>query len=491
MSRDAGGDTGDAGAGGREVDGRDAGGSTRRGDRAEDAAAGAGAGRAASVPDDPLVRVEGLEKHYPITEGVLRREVGRVRAVDGVSFTVGRGETFGLVGESGCGKSTAARAMLRLEEPTAGRVYFDGEDVTAYDRRALKRFRRRAQLVFQDPSASFDPRMSVGESVAEPLVVHGLGDRDRRRAIVEDLLERVGLDGDDYDRYPHEFSGGQKQRIAIARALVVNPELIVADEPTSALDVSVQAEVLRLVERVQAAFGLSVVLISHDMGVVREVCDRVAVMYLGELVEVGPTEEVFAEPRHPYTRALLSSVPEPDPRRRGFGVELRGDVPSPSDPPSGCRFHTRCPEVIPPEDFDLDQAAWRGVLDLRNRLEFRGVDLDAVRTFVGAELDAPPEEAPPGALAAAVRDEFRIPETLSDRTAERALSAALEALVSGDRAAATERLAEAFPTVCESRHPELAATSPGHEAACHRNDPSLPGVPADVDPVDAPDRVDD
>jgi peptide/nickel transport system ATP-binding protein len=441
--------------------------------------------------DDPLLRVEGLEKHYPITEGVLRREVGRVRAVDGVSFTVRRGETFGLVGESGCGKSTAARAMLRLEEPTAGRVLFDGEDVTGYDRRALKRFRRRAQLVFQDPSSSFDPRMSVGESVAEPLVVHGLSDRGRRREIVEDLLERVGLSADDFDRYPHEFSGGQKQRIAIARALVVNPELIVADEPTSALDVSVQAEVLRLVESIQAAFGLSVILISHDMGVVREVCDRVAVMYLGELVEVGPTEEVFADPRHPYTRALLSSVPEPDPRRRGFGVELRGDVPSPSDPPSGCRFHTRCPEVVPPEAHDLDQTAWRGVLDLRNRLESRGVDLEAVRTFVAAERDVTPEEAPVDAVAAAVRDEFRIPERLSDPAAERTLADALDALARGERAAATDRLAEAFPTVCEERHPELATTSPGHRAACHLNDPSLPGVPADVDRVERPEHVDD
>jgi peptide/nickel transport system ATP-binding protein len=398
----------------------------------------------------PILDVHDLEKHYPITEGVLRTEVGRVRAVDGISFTVDRGETVGLVGESGCGKSTAATSLLRLEEPTGGRVVFDGEDVTTYDDRELKRFRRRAQMIFQDPTSSFDPRMSVGEAVAEPLQVHGMRDRDRRRAIVTDLLERVGLDAEDFDRYPHEFSGGQKQRIALARALVINPDLVVADEPVSALDVSVQADILRLIQRVQSSFGLALLVISHDMGVVREICDRVAVMYLGEIVETGPTAEVFENPRHPYTKALLGSTPVADPRRRGQGTVLSGDVPSPSDPPPGCRFHTRCPAVIPPDDYDLDASTWRAVTNLRLRVEGEGIDLDAVEAYVTERGDAGPD-----AVTEAIREEFDVPPELPDATAERALSDALDSLVAGDRETAVTKFAEAFPTVCRQRRPGL------------------------------------
>ncbi len=401
----------------------------------------------------PLLDVEGLTKHYPITEGVLRNEVGRVRAVDGVSFTVDRGETLGLVGESGCGKSTAATAALRLEEPTDGRVVFDGEDVTAYDDAALKRFRRRAQMVFQDPTSSFDPRMSVGESVAEPLRVHGMRDRERRRRIVGDLLERVGLDAADVDRYPHEFSGGQKQRIGLARALVINPDLIVADEPVSALDVSVQADILDLIDRLQEAFGLAILVISHDMGVVREVCDRVAVMYLGEIVETAPTEDLFEDPRHPYTRALLGSTPVADPRRRGQGTNLTGDVPSPSDPPPGCRFHTRCPEVILDEDYDLDESTWRSVLNLRLRVATEGIDVDAVREYAAEGDD--PADADPDAVRAAIREEFDVPSELADARAEAALSDALDRIVVEDVDGAADRLAEAFPTVCRRERPGL------------------------------------
>ena len=401
----------------------------------------------------PLLDVDGLVKQYPVTEGVLRNEVGRVRAVDGVSFTVDRGETLGLVGESGCGKSTTATTALRLEEPTDGRVVFDGEDVTAYDDKALKRFRRRAQMVFQDPTSSFDPRMSIGESVAEPLRVHGMRDRERRRRIVGDLLERVGLDAADVDRYPHEFSGGQKQRVGLARALVINPDLIVADEPVSALDVSVQADILDLIERLQAEFGLAIVVISHDMGVVREVCDRVAVMYLGEIVETAPTERLFEDPQHPYTRALLGSTPVADPRRRGRGTRLTGDVPSPSDPPPGCRFHTRCPEVIPDEAYDLDAETWRAVLNLRLRAASQGVDVEAVRTYAAADDGA--GAADPDAVRAAIREEFDLPPTLPDARAEEALSGALDRIVAGDVGGAADRLAEAFPTVCRRERPGL------------------------------------
>jgi peptide/nickel transport system ATP-binding protein len=425
-----------------------------------------------------LLEVRNLKKHYPITEGLLKDEVGRVRAVDGVSFTVDRGETLGIVGESGCGKSTTATTTLRLEEPTAGEVLFDGEDITSYDDRALKRFRRRAQMIFQDPTSSFDPRMSIGDSVAEPLVIHGIRDRDRRRRIVGDLLERVGLSADDYDRYPHEFSGGQRQRIALARALVVNPDLVVADEPTSALDVSVQAEILSLIERVQTEFGLSILFISHDMGVIRQVCDRVAVMYLGEIVEIGPTAAVFEDPQHPYTRALLSSIPEPDPWSRGLGTVLTGDVPDPSNPPSGCRFHTRCPEIIPPDAYDLPPDEWRAVMNFRVRLGGKGIDVERVREFVAAESGTGAEReadstrvVDDATTAAAVRDEFGIPASLSDPAAEGVLDDALEELLAGNGDVARDRLAEAFPTVCARERPTLGSTDANHEAACHLHDP--------------------
>jgi peptide/nickel transport system ATP-binding protein len=435
--------------------------------------------------EEPLLSVRGLTKHYPVTRGVLRREVGRVRAVDGVDFDLRAGETLGLVGESGCGKSTAATSLLRVEEPTAGEIRFDGDDVTTFDRAALKAFRRRAQMVFQDPTSSFDPRMRIGESVAEPLQIHGMRDRERRRRIVENLLGRVGLAAEDYDRYPHEFSGGQKQRIGLARALVLNPDLVVADEPVSALDVSVQAAILRLIDELQAEFGLAILLISHDMGVVREICDRVAVMYLGEIVEIGPTRALFENPQHPYTRALMSSIPSADPRERGQAVELTGTVPSPADPPAGCRFHTRCPEIIPPEAYDLGRDEWRGVMDLRHRLQTDDLDLESVREYLAsASADAseatatsaatPPtgETADPtdDALERGLRRAFDLPESLSDGEAEAVLADALGAVVDGDRAAATERLREAFPTICEREHPDLGPTDEGHPAACHLHD---------------------
>ena len=262
--------------------------------------------------DDPLLSVRGLTKHFRITEGVMQREVGRVRAVDGIDFEIRRGETFGLIGETGCGKSTAARTLLRLEEPTDGTVVFDGEPVTEFGPTALKRFRRRAQMIFQDPTSSFDPRMRIGESIAEPLRAHGLSDRAERAELVETMLGHVGLAADTAEQHPHELSGGQKQRAALARALVVNPELLVADEPVSALDVSVQAEILDLLDELQDAFDLSILFITHDINVVREICDRVAVMYLGEIVEMGPTGTLLENPQHPYTRALVASIPTLD-----------------------------------------------------------------------------------------------------------------------------------------------------------------------------------
>ena len=419
-----------------------------------------------------LFEVRDLEKHYSMTEGVFRREVGRVRAVDGISFDVEAGETVGIVGESGCGKSTAATAMLRLEEPTGGEVVFDGESVTDYSKAELKRFRRRAQMIFQDPTSSFDPRMSIGESVAEPLRIHGMRDPERRRRIVADLLERVGLSAADADRYPHELSGGMKQRVALARALSVNPDLLVADEPVSALDVSVQAEILALLEDLQSAFDLGVLLISHDMGVVRQVCDRVNVMYLGEIVERGPTEAVFDDPEHPYTEALMSSIPQPDPRQRGRGIELTGDVPSPANPPPGCRFHTRCHRVIPPEGYGFEGREWRRLLDLRGRLRRGSLDVEELLERHGggeATTDEPAGERSDHSVAEAVRAEFDLPE-LSDADAEAVLAAALSDVADGEPGRARERLAEAFPTVCEREHPELRSVGREREAACHLHD---------------------
>lgn len=298
-----------------------------------------------------LLEVRDLEVHFPVRgRGLLRREAGRVRAVDGVSFDLNRGEVLGLVGESGCGKSTTGRAILRLVAPTAGTVRFDGVDLSTLRGAELRAFRRRLQIIFQDPYASLNPRLTVGDIVAEPLKTHGLETDPRRlRRRAQELLARCGLDPRYVRRYPHEFSGGQRQRIGIARALACEPELIVCDEPISALDVSIQAQILNLLQDLASERGLSYLFIAHDLSAVRHISDRIAVMYLGRLVEIGTFEEICDRPRHPYTRALVSAIPVPDPvveraRRR---IVLQGEVPSPLSPPPGCRFHTRCPVVQP------------------------------------------------------------------------------------------------------------------------------------------------
>ncbi|WP_191084705.1 ABC transporter ATP-binding protein [Roseococcus microcysteis] len=291
-----------------------------------------------------LLDVENLAKHYPVRKGaILAKQVGLVRAVDGVSFTLNRGETLALVGESGCGKSTTARLVLRLIEPTTGAVKFQGTDITTLDGATLKGFRRRAQIVFQDPYASLNPRYTVGQTIAEPMEVHNIGDAASRKARVEELLKLVGLAPYHAQRYGHEFSGGQRQRIGIARALAVEPDLVVCDEPVSALDVSIQAQVVNLLRDLQRRLGLAYLFIAHDLAVVKHVADRIAVMYLGRIVEIGEKRALFSNPRHPYTRALLAAIPHPDPSRKGRVTPLGGDVPSPMNIPPGCRFHTRCP----------------------------------------------------------------------------------------------------------------------------------------------------
>ncbi|HTR85302.1 MAG TPA: dipeptide ABC transporter ATP-binding protein [Reyranella sp.] len=290
-----------------------------------------------------LLEVEGLTKHFMVKGGVFGRPSGYVRAVDGVDFYLSEGETLAIVGESGCGKSTVGRLVLRLLEPSAGKVHFEGDDLLALDQDQMRARRRRLQIIFQDPYASLNPRMTVGAMLGEPLQLHRLvGNEAQRRARVAELLELVGLRPDQARRYPHEFSGGQRQRIAIARALAVEPRLIVADEPVSALDVSIQAQVINLMQSLQRRFGLAYIFISHDLAVVKHIADRIAVMYLGKIVETATTDELFRNPRHPYTRALLSAVPLPDPTAVRERALLEGDIPSAMNPPDGCRFHTRC-----------------------------------------------------------------------------------------------------------------------------------------------------
>ena len=314
-----------------------------------------------------LLEVTDLVKHFPIKTGVvIDRQVGSVKAVDGVSFSLSEGETLGLVGESGCGKSTLSRTVLQLLEPTSGSVRFDGTEIAGMGRRELRPLRRQMQMIFQDPYASLNPRKRVGQIVGDPMKLHDIASGDDLRKRVEELLDRVGLAPEHYNRFPHEFSGGQRQRIGVARALALKPKLIIADEPVSALDVSIQAQIINLLEDLQQEFGLTYLFVAHDLGVVRHVSDRIAVMYLGKIVEIGPADDVYANPIHPYTLSLLSAVPIPDPRenRAREHVILEGDVPSPANPPDACRFHTRCPRAteicaeVEPELVDHGNGHW-------------------------------------------------------------------------------------------------------------------------------------
>ncbi|CQR49224.1 MULTISPECIES: ABC transporter ATP-binding protein [Haloferax] len=420
--------------------------------------------RPTTARGETILEVNDLKTYYE-DGGLLGSNP--VKAVDGVSFDIQRGETLGLVGESGCGKSTLGRTLMRLEEATAGEVKLNGTDITTLSGSDLKQFRKDVQMVFQDPDSSLNERMTVGEIVREPLDVHDWKTPSERRERVRELLETVGLQEQHYYRYPHQFSGGQRQRIGIARALALEPEFIILDEPVSALDVSVQAKILNLLEDLQNEFGLTYLFIAHDLAVVRHICDRVAVMYLGNMMEIGPADELFDEPANPYTHALLSSIPEPDPTVERDRITLRGTPPSPRDPPAGCPFSTRCPVKIRPAAYrDMDPDVWERIEVFREVLRERSrADPslgDRVRELLGRES----HRAGMDEIIPELFGDLDVPSDVMTHVRE-----AADYAENDDEDAARTYLREEFGSVCDHERPEqLAVGDRGRLSLCHRHD---------------------
>lgn len=416
---------------------------------------------------EKLIEVDDLHKYYEADAGLIEWLLSQgpnrdVKAVDGVSFDIHRGGTLGVVGESGCGKSTLARTIMGLHEPTDGTVSFTGTDVFEQVKEDRRRFARRAQIVFQDPSSCLDPRLTLREIVREPLDVHQVGATPHRNERVEELVERVGLSTDQLDRYPSDMSGGQRQRVGIARALALDPELLVLDEPTSALDVSVQAQILNLLKEIQDEYNLTYLFISHDLSVIRYLCDRVMVMYLGKIAEVGPAENVFENPSHPYTEILLDSVPSAN--KEGKQV-MRSEMPSPKDPPSGCRFHTRCPSILPPEkqDMEFDQDDWLAVFDYKLRLRSGRLDMNRLNDLA-EQNDLSMENK--DEMKNMIRELCSIPSALPDTTTDELLDESISALVTGDIETALELMEENFQSPCEQEPPTKRTVDRDHRAAC-------------------------
>jgi len=426
---------------------------------------------AAAESQEELLRVQDLKKHYSASTDFWDKLLGTdrsVRAVDGVDLEIAQGETLAIVGESGCGKSTLARAILGLEERTHGDVYFKGtkiENMSGADEREM---RQDIQMIFQDPVSSLNPRQTVGQILTAPMEVHDIGETKSERVDrAKRLLERVGLNRSHLERYPEQFSGGQQQRIGIARALTVDPEVIIADEPVSALDVSVQAQILALLEDLQDDYNLGIMLITHDLSVVRHIAHRVGVMYLGEIVESAPTSTIFESPKHPYTRALLSAVPRIDPEARQDRILLQGDVPSPISPPPACRFHTRCPLIIPPSDWESDQETFRSVFSFRNNVLNQNIQPDVIKkTLEGDSEDVGPEQVREYILENALdTDLSSLPGDVQDTLVE-----ATTQLCQGNREKARDRLRTEITSRCATQEPTLRDIGDETSVSCHLHD---------------------
>jgi len=429
-----------------------------------------------SQEQEPILRLEGVKKHFDQTGGFLDRLLGHeeiVRAVDGVDLSVNPGETVAIVGESGCGKSTLGKTILNLLEPTAGEIWYEDTELTSLSDSEMRPYRTEMQMIFQDPLASLNPRKRVGDILMAPLQVHDIGgdDTDREQR-AKDMLERVGLKRDQFRRYPHTFSGGQQQRVGIARALMSEPDLLIADEPTSALDVSVQAQILNLLEDLQEEFGLSMVFITHDLSVVRYIADKVAVMYLGEFVEVGPTKQLFNDPSHPYTRSLLSAVPRIEAGGHSDRIVLEGTVPSPIDPPAGCRFHTRCPQLIPSTDWDGTQQQFRSFYTFYDRVTRSDIKADDIRQRLESEGMATSEEAVVDYILSTTY-EGNYDALPGD--AQTAMRTAAEALMSGEKDEAVSSLDEVISTPCRDKPEPVSVGDGSHTAACHLLSADSPG----------------